>query len=131
MVWVMWHGRFRRCRWCGLFKNISVVEMGELIRFASNARGGAPLAPYTSPATLVGVGAAPHDGTHSGRGMLKKWVGGSVRGLSGPHLPFAFGLFAGIAELQLVGQPIQQPSLNQRHWSPVQNAPLLCQLASS
>ena len=47
------------------------------------------------------------------------------------NLPFALGLFAGIAELQLVGQPIQQPSLNQRHSSPVQKAPLLCQLADS
>lgn len=37
--------------------------------------------------------------------------------------PFAFGLFAGILEEQLVGHPIQQPSLNQRHSSPVQNAP--------
>ena len=37
----------------------------------------------------------------------------------------ANGLFAGILELQLVGHPIQHPSLNHRHSSPVQKAPLL------
>ena len=37
----------------------------------------------------------------------------------------ADGLFAGIVELQLVGHPIQHPSLNHRHSSPVQKAPLL------
>jgi len=45
--------------------------------------------------------------------------------------PFAFGLFFGILELQLFAQPIQQPSLNQRQASPVQKAPLLCQVRLS